>query len=29
VDRDVLNCILNEVVFVDSYFLQSYDCTGM
>jgi hypothetical protein len=28
-DRDVLNHILNGVVSVDSYFLQSYDCTRL
>jgi hypothetical protein len=28
-DRDVLNRILHGVVSVDSYFLQSYDCTGL
>jgi hypothetical protein len=28
-DRGVLNHILNGVVSVDSYFLQSYDCTGL
>jgi hypothetical protein len=28
-DRDILNPILNEVVSLDSYFLQSYDCTGL
>jgi hypothetical protein len=26
-DRDVLNHIFNGVVFVDSYFLENYDCT--
>jgi hypothetical protein len=28
-DRDLLNHILNGVVSVDSYFLQSYDCTRL
>jgi hypothetical protein len=28
-DRDVLNRILNGVVSVDPYFLQSYDCSGL
>jgi hypothetical protein len=28
-DHDVLNRIVNGVVSVDPYFLQSYDCTGL
>jgi hypothetical protein len=28
-DRDMLNHIVNGVVSVDPYFLQSYDCTGL